>query len=519
MKKLIYSVLLLLFGISSQAQSLIMDSTFATNGFHKNLVPNTTSGILDVQVAPNQKIYALCIKETGVDMAESFVAKFNADGTLDNTYGSNGISAAIALTNEYTTMYKMAIQTDGKIVVIGESYNYITQGNPTALAARLTSSGALDNTFGTGGKAIILTNWNMLVKTPESLSIQPDGKILIAIESLSDSSIFTRLNTDGSADMSFGTNSVVQPESKQGLFFNQIKVLSDGSIIGGGYRNIGGIVDTTYLVLYKFSSNGTLDNTFGQNGIATFDIPNYSEFSGYMDIQTDGKIIYGGSSYASNGSTLSAPLLVRFNANGSLDASYNSGQGYVNFSIPNTESYIEDFKIDANNKVTAITSNSDINGNPSIIFLRFNSNGTADNTFNGTSNYRILDEIPFAESYAMDLQNDGKLVFGGIETDATFTAISTLLGRLKSSVNVGVQDFSITDKTKVYPTILYPNEIIKLENASWVEHVSIMNTQGQMVLAKMSNQTVQLPNHLSSGKYQLVLTGNSNTKTISILVK
>ena len=105
----------------------------------------------------------------------SRVARFNADGTLDTSFGTNGY-AAVNFGSPFPFMSEIAIDPAGRIVVAGDA-QFSSNGPSQMAVARLTSSGALDTSFGSGGSTVITTGANGGSLT--SLVVQPDSKIVV----------------------------------------------------------------------------------------------------------------------------------------------------------------------------------------------------------------------------------------------------------------------------------------------------------------------------------------------------
>lgn len=214
-----------------------------------------------------------------------YIARLNTDGSLDNTFTSPGTGTTGNIRN-------IVIQSDGKILING----WFTTGNPQLNIARLNSDGSIDPSFNSGtGSA---NNGGAL-----SLTLQGDGKIIIGGFFLSYNGTprksIARLNTDGTLDGTF--NPGTGPNSN--LYITPVQ--SDGKIIiGCCFANYNGIAINS---LARLNTDGTLDGTFnpgpGTGGGGIF----------ASALQSDGKIIIGGSFSSYNGSTRNriARVLIR----------------------------------------------------------------------------------------------------------------------------------------------------------------------------------------------------------------
>lgn len=163
-------------------------------------------------------------------------------------------------------------------------------------------AGSLDPTFGNGGK--VITSITTGQDKAYGVAIQNDGKIIVAGYSTSgitgkDFSVI-RYNSDGSLDNSFGINGIVSTDLLIGSedIAYSVALQTDGKIVLAGFCDNGSNKDAA---LVRYNSNGLLDNTFGTNGIVLTDFENLQQ----DEIKTvkihalTGKIVVGGSSVIS----------------------------------------------------------------------------------------------------------------------------------------------------------------------------------------------------------------------------
>ncbi|HEX8734340.1 MAG TPA: FG-GAP-like repeat-containing protein [Pyrinomonadaceae bacterium] len=149
-----------------------LDTGFGTNGFVLTpapTVPNNTGVKLSVQ--PDGKIIGAATINADLNM-DFAVFRYNADGTPDATFGTNGL-VITAATAKADVVEDLLLQSDGKIIVVGYSRDYPLFIVQHATLARYNPNGSLDTTFGTGG---IVTKPNGYAFSDGIL--QPDGKIL-----------------------------------------------------------------------------------------------------------------------------------------------------------------------------------------------------------------------------------------------------------------------------------------------------------------------------------------------------
>lgn len=278
--------------------------------------------------------------------------RLNSDGSPDNTFeigvGFNG------------SVETVIIQPDGKILVGGNftSYNGTTQGN----IIRLNQNGTKDTTFNVNTGFIHPIYYSSV----STIKIQNNGKILVGGSFSTFNDIpckgIVRLNNDGTIDNSFTFNINLSGISA-------IEIQTDGKILAGAFGNY---LNNTIVIggLIRLNSNGTIDNTFNIGTGSNAPICS-------IKIQTDGKIIIGGQFDSFNG--LNRARLLRLNTDGSVDTSFNNGSGFT----INDACIVYDILIQSDGKIVIGGSLSVYNGSSQGGLIRLLSDGIFDATFNG----------------------------------------------------------------------------------------------------------------------------------------
>jgi uncharacterized delta-60 repeat protein len=298
------------------------------------------------QVTPHPKTF--------VPTTAFSVARFNTDGTPDTTFGPGGTVQTYFIDSGGNSVSSqsaeaVAIQGDGKIVVAGRIGGTLGAG---FAIARYNADGTLDTTFGgmiVHGKKVdqgrVITNffpagqYNYTAAT--SVLIQPDGKIVAAGYASSSSSqhffAVARYNTDGTLDTTFGSEG-------EAVSTSTISVASVAMAIDAGGRIIvEGSSSTSGQAVACFTPSGTLDTSFGTGGQVSVLAPGFNvSYGAGVAVQSTGKIIISGNS---GGGTADAnnenPLtMARLNTNGSLDTSFGSSGFYVGSGISYGQSLI-----------------------------------------------------------------------------------------------------------------------------------------------------------------------------------
>jgi uncharacterized delta-60 repeat protein len=176
-----------------------------------------------------------------------------------------------------------------------------------------------------------------------------------------------------------------------GSTINSIAIQSDGKILaGGGFTNYQG---TTRNFFVRLNSDGSYDATFNL-GIG-FNNPVTS-----IAIQSDGKILVGGVFTTYQGTTRNR--FVRLNSDGSYDATFNLGTGF--------DGTVASIAIQSDGKILVGGVFTTYQGTTRNRFVRLNSDGSYDATFNlGTG----FDNTVFS----IAIQSDGKILAGGVFTN------------------------------------------------------------------------------------------------------
>ena len=367
------------------------------------------TGIVTKALDSNAYCRAIAIQNDGkiVTVGERTISNFNSDfvlmrynsnGALDNTFGTNGVS----LTNFSARVfaYAVAIQSDGKILVAGS--------NTCFAIARYNTDGSIDNTFGNNG---IASTFIVGVKasTAYSITIQSDGKIIAAGTTANTSNkdfAIVRYNSDGKLDNSFGSGGIVSTQIGTGDdIVYSVKTQSDGKIIAAGYATN---TNKDFAVV-RYNTDGTLDNTFGANGIVVNSIGTINDGVNSIALQSDGKILASGYSYT-NSTSANDFTLVRYNSNGTLDNSFGTN-GIVITDFGNSENksdYSYSMAIMSDGQIIA----AGCSGYDYAI-AKYNSNGTLDNNFgtNGKVIQSVSDKND--EVHSIAIQTDSKIVIGG----------------------------------------------------------------------------------------------------------
>ncbi len=379
-----------------------LDRTFnPPNGF---VLYNGTANGRDegnaVAIQPDGKIVVIgSSSDSNGTNNELLVMRYNVDGTLDTSFNDNGMVTYKRAANTSDIGAAVAIQTDGKIIAVGRSIN----NGRVALILRYNSDGTPDESF--NGSGVVIFNSGSVINEANAVAIQADGKIVIVGRSYingTDDVLILRYNSDGTLDTSFhGTGIAAYNGPNYASSYDSGKAVAiqpDGKIVVTGHSEDGSSYDYELLVI-RYNNDGTLDSSFNGTGAATYG----KWLSGNaIAIQPDGRIVVAGD----QGHW--ALYVLRYNVDGTLDMKFN-GSGVVDFEITGNDIGYG-VAIQPDGKI--VTVGRSIFDDSVVMVLRFNSDGTFDWTFGkgGMATYNFGN---WDIGAAVAIQSDGKIVVVG----------------------------------------------------------------------------------------------------------
>jgi uncharacterized delta-60 repeat protein len=341
------------------------------------------------------------------------VARYNSDGSFDTSFGTGGSVPALEVGTSLS--YGVVVEPDGKIVVSGSSDDFGL--------VRFDSSGNLDPSFGVGGRATASFG-SSISGDAHSLVGQPDGKLLVAgrVDIAGDDDFaLVRYNTDGSLDATFGTGGKVATDfASEGDEAFSVTLQADGKIV------VVGATTTTMGLLVRYNADGSLDTSFGIGGEVTTDAASSVERPETVKIQSDGKIVVAGYSFAGGANADFA--IARFNSDGSLDTSFGSG-GKVVTDIGDAADHPNSIVIEPDGKILVVgTSGPTGNAPTDLALVRYNSDGSLDTSFgNGAALNR---PAFFIEDGSPTVLNAGATVHDAdLEAAGSYAGASLTLAR------------------------------------------------------------------------------------------
>lgn len=492
------------------------DPSFADNGIRITPIGSSQDNAFSHFIQADGKI--IVVGDTKVDNLDFCLIRLNSDGTLDNTFGTGGITITPIGTATKDEARDVKILPSGKILIVGISANQLT-------FAQYNTDGTLDTMYNGSGKNVTSQNVNYTSSDASlgGLNISPkllldnNNRILTCFTSNYDFKVMRMLADAYTLDSSFSGGISTQTSNKDAAAFIALK--SNGRIITGGnssnslgvagafpsrdssvilielnsngssysnntkelYYNIdrahtsiispidqsiftisNTVIDGRRLLcLSKKTSNGLADNSFGINGVFTF--PNTTNISNSKPIiLADGKIIVLDFS-------LNSKKIYKILPNGTLDNTFGVNGALDIANIDNNISYVREMTLSKNNQILIEVEYDNSSSTTDNAVLRLNLDGTLDTTFgtNGISVFRINPNTEYGE-YPLDLieDNDNKITLTVVSNsfDQSVPSLNTKVNVVRLNQNGsldtsfgGLGYISIEANQDVIPNIIFKN--------------------------------------------------------------
>lgn len=278
------------------------------------------------------------------------------------------------------------------------------------------AAGDLDPTFGTGGK--LTTQIGSSKSEALAVALQADGKFVASgysANNVNTDFALARYNANGTLDTTFGTGGKVVTDfgSADNVSLALAIQPADGKLVAAGCSSNGADDD---FALVRYNPDGSLDATFGAGGIVTTNFNNSTDCINAVAVQSDGKIVAAG--YYFNGSYFRFAL-ARYNTNGTLDDTFGTG-GKVMTRFTNLDDLAWAIIIQTDGKIIAAGE-----ADTDFAVARYNTDGSLDATFDVDGKVRTS-LVKFDSAYGAALQTDGKILAAGESgsgTNSDFAAV------------------------------------------------------------------------------------------------
>jgi uncharacterized delta-60 repeat protein len=432
----------------------------------------------DIEVLPDQKILVLM-----GNYSHSFERVSNSVIRY-NSDGSLDTSfgdsgiVVIDIAGDDIMGTELDVLSDGRII-IGGDYGL----NVDAFILGLMPDGSIDVSFG-GDGGIIILDVDASQNTVGDLKITADDEIYVVTNVfIYEGLTILRYNSDGTLDTTFGEDGIVQTDfdyanAEKVAFTSDEKILVAGAT---GWPSGG-----TDVIVAKYNTDGSLDTTFGDDGsVIITPLTNYT-YPRYLLVQPDNKIIIGGFDYDFSSDFLTS-FTVRLNSDGTYDNSFAEDGTYT--TDPEDNCILKDALLQDDGKIIT-TGESETE----LVVQRFQTNGLPDSSFALNSVFSYQADSMLASGSNIRLQADNKiLIFGGVTNDA-YTQNDALIIRLLNDVVVGVSEAQTNMDVHIYPNPASENITVTIPDYFADKlTLQVINIHGEI----LSEQTINKLTNLS----------------------
>lgn len=399
--------------------SPVLDATFNNTGI-VNYFGNGVEGDAGIRIISDHGGNILVSGwSTSLTNTETAIWRYKSSGLLDSSFGNNGV-VLNSVDNNATTGADIAIDDLDNIYVISRYIN----GYKYSII-KYTSDGILDTTFGNNG---VVTYDEYFFNVANAITLDTSGNIFVTGYTFDINEYMTiwKYNSDGSLDTSFGNNGLATYPCTtdvstigEGDLGRAIQIDQNGNIIVAGqilkqyFDGIDVLYDYPIMALWRYKSNGTIDITFGSNGVSTYQGLGYNDYANNLSINSSGKIIVTGQSYSETGDPRIA--IWQYNIDGTLDPTFNNS-GIVIYSGEGRWDFFGGTSIvtdTSDNILVTGLSRNNLHVDQMII-LKYKTDGHLDNVFNNsgviTSSGSYLD----ARGNGITLDETGNILVTGI---------------------------------------------------------------------------------------------------------
>lgn len=381
-----------------------LDTSFGTGGRARTVGSGDYAAALVVQTNGRMVLAGSCFNAAGTKL--DFCAfRYNSNGTLDSTFGSSG-KVVTPLRSGYEYATALVIQPDGKLVLAG--YCPRTGGNNDFCALRYNANGTLDVSFGTNGT--VITSVAGVDDRATALLVQPDGKIVVAGYCTGAGFMCAaRYTTDGMLDGTFGSGGKVITQIGSGSNrARTVALQSDGKLVLAG-TCVGSSGDD--FCILRYDTFGVLDATFGSGGALLTQVGPSNDYGNALVLQPDNKLVLAGNCFTAAGAK-SNFCAVRYNSDGTLDGTFGS-LGKVTTAIGSGDDVATGIVLQPDGRLVLAGYCSGA-VYPSYCALRYSPNGTVDTTFGTGGTVVSSSSNSYDYARAVALQPDGKVVVAGV---------------------------------------------------------------------------------------------------------
>ncbi|EAS18612.1 putative hemolysin-type calcium-binding protein [Flavobacteria bacterium BBFL7] len=492
----------------SKAQNISIDQTYGVNGYASGATNGTFLNVSTILTGNK-----ILVAGNPGSNTSYYIEKYLDTGLRDTTFGTNGLVLVNINANSKDNANAMYVQPDGKIIIAGTSDSDASLFGTywDVFVSRLMPDGSLDTTFGINGH--VKTNLGTNDDEVWEVAVSSTGEVFV-LAATQHSGVVNKLlkyNNAGVLDASFGINGILDlPVPADSRFYELIINDQDELFISGTILNTAtNEYDATVM---KLDLQGSFITSYGTNGVVTItdSLENYTTRD--MIFTSDGGLLITGA--AGNNSIDTQLALYKITGNGLLDTTFNTtgvaffDHGSSNYGVTFAYSVVElpDGSFIAQADIIG-------NNNYDLLLLNVGADGTLVSGFGNNGRYILSRSTHQDYNRQVLLQDDGKLIVVGMDTDTTTRR--TMLVRFKDAFTLS------SEKPAGHKLSVFPNPFVNQINVKSLERVNqliLYNLMGQPVISSYNKNQLNTTD-LSSGVYFLNIIDQQGLKTIRQLIK
>jgi len=352
----------------------------------------------------------------------SSLARYNSDGTLDSSFAQTGSLRTGISAGFLGDACDVALPPDGSIVVVGVKDNGSATGEDFAVQ-RYTASGTADPNFGTGGT--VTTDFNGSTDRAYAVAVKPDGKIVVAGHATNAARTgidiaLARYTSDGSLDPSFGTAGRVTTAIPGAASFGFAATLDhQGRIVLAARVSAGGGDE---IGVARYGADGALDQSFDDDGIAVTAF-GLGAIPHGVAVDDQDRIVVVGQSQSTLPAGRSDIVLTRFGAAGRVDTTFD-GDGLVTTDFPDPatgtshDEFGRDLALQSDGGIVVVGV-AQLDRGADFALARHHSDGSLDPSFGDAGRLTVDFHAGFDSGRDVAIQPDGGIVAVGSATNVS----------------------------------------------------------------------------------------------------
>lgn len=385
-----------------------LDPAFGRDGSVVTRFRNSYTVATDLALQPDGRLVVVGPVHTDASILSDFgIVRYMPDGKRDTTFSKNG-KRRVDLDGRYDQATAVALQPDGRIVVVGTS-----GGDATIL--RLMPDGSIDRSFSDDGHRSFDPG---AFATVGDVAIDDAGRIVIVGSDGPDIAV-ARVLPGGALDDGFGDGGIVHTDvAGYGDAATAVAMDPGGLIVVGGWATVSPAQRTDFAVV-RYLEGGTPDPGFGAGGIVTTDFDAWEDSITELALDASGSIVVAGqASVEPGGADQSSDVgLARYLSDGSPDPSFGDG-GATTTDFGSYFDQTHGLALQADGKIV-VSSHRYADGLRTAAVARFDTGGALDGTFGDAGIADTGRSVSGDEVGGISIRPDGGIVAA---TAATLSA-------------------------------------------------------------------------------------------------